>query len=74
MEREIFFFQKSFRKSGRETSSRPLLFFEKSLFEVKASGLQCFIKQWRNNFTLENKSLKLNVLKWIAILSMQGLT
>ena len=31
--------QKSCRKWGRETSSRPLLSFKKALYEVKASGL-----------------------------------
>ena len=32
------FLQKSCRKSGRETSSRPLFAFKKALHKVKASG------------------------------------
>ena len=32
------FLQKSYRKWGRETSSRPLLGFGKAIYEVKASG------------------------------------
>ena len=34
------FLQKSYKKRGRWTSSRPLLFPRKALYEVIASGLQ----------------------------------
>ena len=39
--------QKSWRKWGRETSSRPLFVFKKAFYEVRASGLQVsFIIFW----------------------------
>ena len=41
------FLQKSCRKEGRETSSRPLFVFKKALFEVNASGLQLISNQFR---------------------------
>ena len=41
------FHQKSSRKCGRETGSRPLLFFKKVLYEVNASGLQLSINIFR---------------------------
>ena len=35
--------QKSYRKRGRETSSRPLFdFFKKALFKAKTNGHVCF--------------------------------
>ena len=34
---------------------------------------ECIVKLWENNFAFKSKSLKLTVLKWIAILSIQGL-
>ena len=36
--KENIFLQKSCRKLGKETSSRPLFVFKKILYEVKASG------------------------------------
>ena len=36
----IIFLQKSCRKWGKETSSRPLFVFWKKLYEVKAGGLR----------------------------------
>ena len=41
------FLQKSCRKEGRETSSRPLFVFKKALFEVNASGLKLISNQFR---------------------------
>ena len=35
-----FFFQKSCKKWGRETSPRPFFVFKKALYKVKSSGLQ----------------------------------
>ena len=40
------FLQKSCRKWGSKTSSRPFLFFKKALLEVKASGLQLSFSQF----------------------------
>ena len=37
------FLQKSIRKWGRETSSRPLFVFKRALYEEKASSLQLSI-------------------------------
>ena len=34
------FLQRSCRKRGRQTNSRPLFVFKRTLYEVKASGLQ----------------------------------
>ena len=45
------FLQKLCGKRGKETSSRPLYFFRKSLNEVKASGLQLSFNIFRQPST-----------------------
>ena len=55
------FLQISCRKWGRETSSRPFLFFKIALYEVKASGLQLSfnIFQWPSAWYTTKKLFRL---------------
>ena len=59
------FYQKSYRKRDRETSSRPIfvfLFFKKILYQVKASGLQfgfSILRQSSTWYTMKTSCIKL---------------
>ena len=56
------FLEKSCRRWGRETGFRPLFFYKKALYEIKAKGFHILVSIYFDSPRLEHKT-KLNCIK-----------